>query len=247
MSISDLMRQYQNFGNFSAMPTAQGDQQTPLSASTSIPAFGGLGGDTTYFPTGFTQSGMPTDIMQPNPASPTGKTTNPADNTGPLGTYPISAPIAGGVMFPGGSPPGTGPVGTPSNPFPTGTVNTTAGAFDQFGLPTGQIPGGNALGFMQSQNIPTPQYVQDVANGLPTQSPDVASQAMAIGQSNIPSMQTLANLSPSAQSFLQGFFETVLGIPWEDVLYAAQKPFLGLRGGNPARMATPTPRGGFAG
>jgi hypothetical protein len=98
-----------------------------------------------------------------------------------------------------------------------------------FGFPGGPVEGG-LQGFMQQQGMPSSPNLERLMNGQALQSSDISRSVGALGNIPIPSLQSLARLAPSELEFLSGLFETVLGIPFMDILWQAQRPYQGLRG-----------------
>ena len=113
------------------------------------------------------------------------------------------------------------------------------GGAGQFGLPVGQgAPGGNALDWLSGLGMPIPPFLSNIANNRPGGGADYNTSLQQLGGiGGLPSLQTLMGLSPSEQEFLAGFFETVLGIPFTDVVAAAAKPFSGLGQARGARTS----------
>jgi hypothetical protein len=98
-----------------------------------------------------------------------------------------------------------------------------------FGFPGGPVEGG-LQGFMQQQGMPSSPNIERLMRGEALQSADISRSVGALGNIPIPSLQSLARLAPSELEFLSGLFETVLGIPFMDILWQAQRPYQGLRG-----------------
>lgn len=112
------------------------------------------------------------------------------------------------------------------SPFTAPSTGGIAG----YGLPVGQgAPGGNGVEWLRSMGMPIPTFLDQISQG---QSVGPANYNNALrglgGVQGLMSPQTLANLAPSELQFLQGFFETVLGIPFNDIINAAYQPFAGL-------------------
>lgn len=105
-----------------------------------------------------------------------------------------------------------------------------------FGFDVGAgVPGGNAVDFLTEQGFPVPDFLNALNDRDPFQTGDLAASAQQLGGIELPSLQSLSRLSPSELDFLSGFFESLLGIPFADILFAAQQPTRGLRQGAPAR------------
>ena len=113
------------------------------------------------------------------------------------------------------------------------------GGAGQFGLPVGQgAPGGNALDWLTGLGMPVPPFLSNIANNRPGGGGDYNTALQQLGGiGGLPSLQTLMGLSPSEQEFLAGFFETVLGIPFTDIVSAAARPFSGLGQAQGARTS----------
>ena len=113
------------------------------------------------------------------------------------------------------------------------------GGAGQFGLPVGQgAPGGNALDWLSGLGMPVPPFLSNIANNRPASGGDYNTALQQLGGvGGLPSLQTLMSLSPSEQEFLAGFFETVLGIPFQDIVDAAARPFAGLGAARGARTS----------
>jgi hypothetical protein len=104
------------------------------------------------------------------------------------------------------------------------------GGIAGYGLPVGQgAPGGNGVDWLRSLGMPIPAFLQQISNGNPVGPGNYNGVLQSLGGvQGLMSPQTLGNLNPSELQFLQGFFETVLGIPFQDVMSAAYRPFSGL-------------------
>lgn len=113
----------------------------------------------------------------------------------------------------------------------TGSMPSTYGIAQpsQFGFNPGAVEGG-LRGFMEAQGMPSSPNLERLMNGQALQSADISRSVGALGNIPIPSLQSLARLAPSELEFLSGLFETVLGIPFMDILWQAQRPYQGLRG-----------------
>lgn len=113
------------------------------------------------------------------------------------------------------------------------------GGAGQFGLPVGQgAPGGNAVDWLSGLGMPIPSFLQQISNNQPVGGSDYNTVLQQLGGvGGLPSLQSLMNLNPSEQEFLAGFFETVLGIPFNDVVAAAARPFSGLGEARSARTS----------
>lgn len=113
-----------------------------------------------------------------------------------------------------------------NNPF----TQPNAGGIAGYGLPVGQgAPGGNAVNWLAGQGMPIPSFVQQISNGQAVGAGNYNDVVQQLGGvQGLMSPQTLNNLNPSELEFLQGFFETVLGIPFNDIISAAYRPFNGL-------------------
>ncbi len=103
-------------------------------------------------------------------------------------------------------------------------------------------PGDNALNFIQQLGGQIPDFLSTLNQGQAVGAPgDIGASLQGLGQfgggGGVPSPQSLSNLQPSEMQFLQGFFETLLGIPMQDVLGASFQPFQGLGRGRTARTA----------
>lgn len=113
------------------------------------------------------------------------------------------------------------------------------GGAGMFGLPVGQgAPGGSGVDWLSDLGMPIPQFLQQISDNQavgPGNYNDVLQQLGGVG--GLPSLQSLQNLNPSEQEFLAGFFETVLGIPFNDVVAAAARPFAGLGNAQQSRTA----------
>lgn len=109
---------------------------------------------------------------------------------------------------------------------------TGEGGIAGYGLPVGQgAPGGNGVNWLDSLGMPIPSFLRQVSNGQTVGPANYNNVLQGLGGVNgLMSPQTLNNLNPSELDFLQGFFETVLGVPFQDVIQAAQRPFAGLGG-----------------
>lgn len=115
-----------------------------------------------------------------------------------------------------------------------------SGSVGDFGFPIGDTSpfggfGNDAVGFLQGAGGPVPDFLQALRGHDAFQQGDLASSAQQLGGVELPSLQSLSNLSPSELDFLGGFFESLLGIPFADILFAAQQPTRGLRNAAPAR------------
>lgn len=75
-----------------------------------------------------------------------------------------------------------------------------------------------------------PNFLRMLSGGQAIGNPsNMNDTLMQLGQFNgTPSPQSLNNLNPSENQFLQGFMESILGIPWADITSAAYQPFQGL-------------------
>ena len=102
-----------------------------------------------------------------------------------------------------------------------------------FGMPQGAVPGGDAIGYLRSLGMPIPDFLNNDMRMRPT---DLGTSLQQLGNVSAPSLQALQRLNPSAQEFLAGFFETVLGIPMQDILFNAQQPWQGLGQGRKSRQ-----------
>lgn len=98
----------------------------------------------------------------------------------------------------------------------------------QFGLPSGPVEGG-LQGFLQDNEVPMSPNLERLMQGQALQSADISRSVGSLGNIPIPSLQSLSRLAPSELEFLSGLFETVLGIPFMDILWQAQRPYQGLR------------------
>lgn len=137
----------------------------------------------------------------------------------------------GGAAYGGGNPGGTPPPmgGTPQAGGGTPQAGGTGGIAG-YGLPVGQgVPGGDALAWLQSMGMPIPDFLSRIQAGMPVGPADYNQVVNSLGgMRGLPSPQTLGNLNDSEMQFLQGFFETVLGIPFGDIVNSAYRPFSGL-------------------
>lgn len=101
--------------------------------------------------------------------------------------------------------------------------------------------GDNALDFLKSLGGDIPSSLQSLFNGQPVgQASNLGQSLMGLGgwQGGAPSPQSLGNMNPSELDFLQGFFQSLLGIPMEDVMNGVMQPFNGLNSARPARKRT---------
>lgn len=132
----------------------------------------------------------------------TGQPVGRADITMP-GSYPVSA---------GGGFNGAGPA----------AVNASFNPF----------AGDNALDYLRSLGGTIPSFLQTLFNGGAVREPGNMSAALnGLGgwAGGVPSPQSFGNLSGSEGDFLQGFFESLLGIPMSDIMGASMQPFQNLR------------------
>lgn len=131
-----------------------------------------------------------------------------------------------------------GNLGAPSIPQATAGQSTlnqqavastgTQGAFaPDFGLPIGSVPGGNALDFLTQAGFPEAglSLVEMLQGGQQLPAGNLGLASDAFGGLPIPSPQSIRN-NPD---FLASLFESVLGIPFDQIIQAALAPFLGLR------------------
>lgn len=132
--------------------------------------------------------------------------------------------------------PGAG--GTGGNPWQGGG----GGGYQTPSAPSGPSwnPGDNAVNFIQQLGGQIPDFLSTLNQGQAVGGRgDIGRSLQGLGQfgggGGVPSPQSLGNLQPSEMQFLQGFFETLLGIPMSDVMGASFAPFQGLRSAGPAR------------
>ena len=111
------------------------------------------------------------------------------------------------------------------------------GGGQPFGFQPGQgVPGGNARDFLAQLGLPVPGSVDRLMQGQGVGSPGNLSSAMQqLGGFGMPSPQALGNMSGSEQEFFAGLMETLLGIPFGDVVGEGRRPFRGLRSARTAR------------
>jgi len=100
-------------------------------------------------------------------------------------------------------------------------------------------PSGNEMG------LPQPDPLKDLyGRGFPQfpwltnlgegRMPGQAQIGQSLSGFPVPSLQSLNQMSPSEQTGLANFFNTVLGVPAEDVFWQARQGLMGLRSGIPA-------------
>jgi hypothetical protein len=100
-------------------------------------------------------------------------------------------------------------------------------------------PSGNEMG------LPQPDPLKDLyGRGFPQfpwltnlgegRMPGQAQIGQSLHGFPVPSLQSLNQMSPSEQTGLANFFNTVLGVPAEDVFWQARQGLMGLRSGIPA-------------
>lgn len=143
------------------------------------------------------------------------------------GETPQGPVFGGGPITPGG---GSGPVPMPylGAPSPSmGAPERLPGSAPANGDPMASIYGGAPPspswafpGLTDAQRnapLPTTPYM-DIAAGRAR-----GGGFKPGGLNNIPSMQALNRLSPSEQAGLGGFYESQLGIPWNDVQWQSDK------------------------
>lgn len=118
---------------------------------------------------------------------------------------------------------------------PQSPMQAVSRASGQFGFAPGQVPGGDAISFLRSQGLPVPDFLQQTASGQPVRPGSLGTAAQELGGVSLPSLQGLRNLNPDELEFLAGFFETVLGIPFQTVINEIQRPFAGLQPAAAAR------------
>lgn len=117
--------------------------------------------------------------------------------------------------------PGTAQTGAPTQPF---------------GFQPGQgVPGGNAIQYLERMGMPIPPHLRAVAGGRAVQRGDLNRASQQLGGAFLPTPQAMQRMSPSEQQFTQGFYETVLGLPFSDIMQSIQQPFAGLRSARAAR------------
>lgn len=128
--------------------------------------------------------------------------------------------------------PGGGSIQTGEQPRTTGILNPS-----EFGFGFGQgVPGGDVVQFLMDAGFPDVSLLQAIQQGRPLGQTNVSSAAQQLGGIGLPSPQSLTRLGPSGLQFLLGLFETMLGIPEEDLLFGALQPFQGLGGAPQARQ-----------
>lgn len=149
----------------------------------------------------------------------------PAPNLGPSTTQPSTTTTNPATGRNTKSMPSTFPL-----PGATGS-----GGLGQFGLPTGPIPGGNAFDFLRRGGFPQNDLLGALETGGRLPSTDISKALMDLGGSALFSPQGLSNMDPLQMGFLQSFFETVLGIPFDAVLGGALQPFQGFNRGTQGR------------
>lgn len=199
-----------------------------------------LAGNISQIPTGFDSRMMPqspggagtgTGLQQQ--LSNLGWSVDPAtqfmgNNSAVLPTYPTQSPIFSrdmGATFPISGGVGDFGFGAPGEPVFGQPMGTDWGVF------TPQ----NAVDRLMFSGMPIPPFLNDLAGMSPTSTVDTARAVDLLGNVDLPSPQFLSNLDPSAMAFLAGFFETVLGIPWADIMSASSRPYRGLRNAPVAR------------
>lgn len=103
-----------------------------------------------------------------------------------------------------------------------------------FGFGNG-VPGGDMAQYLQNAGFPDMSIPNALRAGAPLGGSNVGRAAQQLGNVNVSSPQQMAQLGPSGLEFLRGMIETMLGIPFEDYLYASMQPFQGLQGAPMAR------------
>ena len=105
------------------------------------------------------------------------------------------------------------------------------------GVQQGFQPGNNALSFLEGLGGGVPEFLRMLSGGQALGRPgDMNSTLNQMGQfGGMPSPQSLGNMNWSELQFLQGFFESVLGIPFLDILGESTRPFEGLQTAKRAR------------
>lgn len=119
-----------------------------------------------------------------------------------------------------------GLIGQLGKTSPTGTI----GRPGQFGFAPGAVPGGDALQFLRDIGFPIPSSFSGLQTGQPLQAGDLGTASRQLGGLDIPSPQSLGRLDDTGLQLLMSIFETLLGIPFQDVQRAGLRPFQGLRG-----------------
>ncbi len=109
------------------------------------------------------------------------------------------------------------------------TTPGTIGRPGQFGFAPGAVPGGDALQFLRDIGFPIPSTFSGLQTGQPLQAGDLGTASQLLGGLGIPSPQSLGRLDDTGLQLLQSIFETLLGIPFGDVVTAGRRPFQGLR------------------
>lgn len=143
---------------------------------------------------------------------------------GPLGPItdvpgrPGEEQRTGPATFATGGPEAFG-FGSPGNPF---------------GLGMG-VPGGDALSFLQQGGFPTQGPLSALQQGQVAPISNIGAATQRFGNLPIPSPQFLQRLGPTGVQFLAGLFETLLGVPFADVMWAGMQPFQGMGEGEEGR------------
>ena len=137
--------------------------------------------------------------------------------------------------------PQTGPG---SRPVPQGIGTTGVGGQagggigGAFGFQPGAVPGRDAIAFLSRTGMQLPQFLQALKTNEFIQPQNLQRASQELGGVNLPSLQGFNRLLPSQQKILAGFFETLLGIPFEDIFAAISQPFQGLSSARPGATRT---------
>ena len=154
---------------------------------------------------------------------------NPSGATGTYGNVTPEGLRQMGFLFDGNSsasaiPTGYNPETDRYSDYMPGTYPIAGG----FGFPSGALPGGNALNTLNGLGFPLPPGLTQLLQGGIGPTSNFGASAQQLGGLPIPSLQGLSRLGPSGLGILQSIFETMLGIPFNDILFASQQPFAGL-------------------
>ena len=87
------------------------------------------------------------------------------------------------------------------------------------------------LGDVFSRGFPQFPFLQNLGMGQGLKPPQLG---QALHGFPLPSPQSLNRMTPSEGQSMMDMFNTVFGVPGEDVLWASMLPFRNLRGGIPA-------------
>lgn len=101
------------------------------------------------------------------------------------------------------------------------------------------MSGRSALDYIRSLGGAVPDSLSTLFNGQALSNPgNMSSVLNQLGgwQGGVPSPQSFMNMSPSELDYLSGFFESLLGIPMNDILAASTQPFNGLISARPSRQ-----------